>query len=142
MQHNLKFYYNKSLISSTIPALYRWLLMVLHTSIFPCSLIRQSSMHKQQHLRQLPFCNSVQSAEVCSMHVFSRRCTYSQEEMFDAEVHVLILLIILWLFCQKNLQLNSTTSFKPLFMMQCARDQRNTKQIWKLKKYIISYLIQ
>ena len=62
--------------------------------------------------------------------------------MFDAEVHVLILLIILWLFCQKNLQLNSKTSFKPLFMTQCARDQRNTKQIWELKKYIISYLMQ
>ena len=76
------------------------------------------------------------------LHVFSRRCTNSQEEMFDAEVHVLILLIILWLFCQKNLQLNSKTSFKPLFMMQCARDQRNTKEIWELKKYIISYLIQ
>ena len=62
--------------------------------------------------------------------------------MLDAEVHVLILPIIRWLLCQKNLQLNSKTSFKPLFMMQCARDQRNTNQIWELKKYIISYPIQ
>ena len=62
--------------------------------------------------------------------------------MLDAEVHFLILPIIRRSFCQKNLQLNSETTFKPLFMMQCARDKRNIKQIWELKKYIISYLIQ
>ena len=134
-----KFYYNKSLISSTIVNISTVQVIIkvpLHKH-FPLLFDTSVLNAPATTFRQLSLCNLMLAAAVCNKHVcifFSQHCTNLQEEMLDAEIHILFLLTIRWLFCQKNLQLYSKTSFNRLFIMQCARDQRGTKQILELKK--------
>lgn len=134
-----KVYYNKSLISSTIvniSAVQVIIKVPLHKH-FPLLFDTSVLNAPATTFRQLSLCNLMLAAAVCNKHIcnfFSQRCTNLQEEMLVAEIHILFLLTIRWLFCQKNLHLNSKTSFNRLFIMQCARDQRGTKQILELKK--------